>query len=150
MATKQGLANWLSYWQDLYGTGSMTADRGDGTGWIGRKSMSLQRLIGKNGLSRRRSVRFAAALLVGTAMAACAITPAHAQESNASLQGTVKADGGVSQVTVIDVNSGLTRTVTVGPNGTYIFGSLRPGTYRLELTTPGGVRRTDEFTLLVA
>src|SRR3546814_15502462 len=77
------------------------------------------------------------------------VTPAHAQVSNASLRGTVKAEGGVSQVTAINVNTGLTRSVAVSANGSYNIASLPVGTYRLELTTPSGVRRTDEFTLSV-
>src|SRR3546814_11328813 len=77
------------------------------------------------------------------------VTPAHAQVSNASLRGTVKAEGGVSQVTAINVDTGLTRSVAVGANGSYNIASLPVGTYRLELTTPDGVRRTDEFTLTV-
>lgn len=101
---------------------------------------------------RSRARTLAAALAWSSAGAALAIgvaTPAHAQVSNASLRGTVKADGGVSQVTAINVNTGLTRTATVGANGSYNIASLPVGTYRLELTTPGGVRRTDEFTLSV-
>src|SRR3546814_13840478 len=43
----------------------------------------------------------------------------------------------------------LTRSVAVSANGSYNIASLPVGTYRLELTTPDGVRRTDEFTLTV-
>ena len=86
----------------------------------------------------------------GAALAFGMAAPAHAQVSNASLRGTVKADGGVSQVTVINVDTGLTRSVSVGSSGGYNFASLPVGTYRLELTTPKGVRRTDEFTLQVS
>lgn len=84
------------------------------------------------------------------ALAAAAATPAYAQVSGASLRGTVKAEGGVSEVTAVNVNTGLTRTSTVGANGGYSFASLPVGTYRLELTTPQGKRQTDEFTLNVA
>src|SRR3546814_6550329 len=84
-------------------------------------------------------------LSAGAALAMAVVTPAHAQVSNASLRGTVKAEGGVSQVTAINVNTGLTRSVAVGANGSYNIASLPVGTYRLELTTPDGVRRTDEF-----
>lgn len=77
-------------------------------------------------------------------------TPAHAQEVNASLRGKITAEGGASLVTAIDVNSGISRTSTVGADGSYNFPSLRPGTYRLEITTPSGVRRTDDITLQVA
>jgi len=77
--------------------------------------------------------------------------PAHAQEVNSSLRGRITVEGGgVTTVTIIDVNSGITRTTPAGPDGAYNFPSLRPGTYRLEVQTPGGVRRTDEFTLAVA
>src|SRR3546814_11584497 len=100
--------------------------------------------------SRRR---FAAALILGSAGAALAIgiaTPAAAQVSNASLRGTVKAEGGVSQVTAINVNTGFQRSVTVGANGSYNFASLPVGTYRLELPTPNGVRLTAQFPLNVS
>lgn len=102
------------------------------------------------GRSRARSL--AAALAWSSAAAAMAVavaTPAYAQVSNASLRGTVKAEGGVSQVTAINVDTGLTRSVAVGENGSYNIASLPVGTYRLELTTPNGVRRTDEFMLSV-
>jgi outer membrane receptor protein involved in Fe transport len=94
--------------------------------------------------------RLAAALAVGTAgsvMALALAAPAHAQESNASLRGSV---AGATQITAIEVDTGIRRTVAVGSDGSYNFASLRPGTYRLEITTPQGVRQTDEFTLNVA
>lgn len=107
----------------------------------------------RNEVARRSRARSLAAALAWScaagAMAVAVATPAHAQVSNASLRGTVKAEGGVSQVTAINVNTGLTRSVAVGANGSYNIASLPVGTYRLELTTPGGVRRTDEFTLSV-
>ncbi|MGN7932360.1 TonB-dependent receptor [Sphingopyxis sp. 22461] len=101
---------------------------------------------------RSRARTLAAALAWSSAGAALAVgvaTPAYAQVSNASLRGTIKAEGGVSQVTAINVNTGLTRTATVGASGSYNIASLPVGTYRLEITTPGGVRNTDEFTLSV-
>lgn len=101
--------------------------------------------------SRARTL--AAALAWSSAGAALAVgmaAPAQAQVSNASLRGTVTADGGASEVKAINVNTGLTRTSGVSANGSYTFASLPAGTYRLEITTPGGVRNTDEFTLSVA
>jgi outer membrane receptor protein involved in Fe transport len=95
----------------------------------------------------------ASALALGVASFSLTIalaTPAHAQEVNASLRGKVTVEGGASQVTAIEVNTGMVRTSAVAADGTYNFPSLRPGTYRLEVATPGGVRRTDEFTLSVA
>lgn len=95
--------------------------------------------------------RLATALALGVAGGAMSLAlaaPAHAQESNASLSGTIT--GGATQVVAIDVNSGLRRTASVSANGRYNLASLRPGTYRLEITMPSGVRNTDEFTLNVA
>ena len=101
--------------------------------------------------SRARAM--AASLAWGSAVAVLAVgiaTPAHAQIAGSSLRGTVKAEGGVTEVTAINVGTGFRRTVTVGAGGSYNFASLPVGTYRLELTTPNGVRTTDEFTLQVA
>jgi len=108
-----------------------------------------------NSTSRRhanlRNVASALALSVATlSVSAVVATPAHAQESTASLRGRITAEGGVTQVTAVDVNSGIRRSSTVTPDGSYNFPQLRPGTYRLEVTTPGGVRQTEEFTLQVA
>ncbi|MCJ8156436.1 TonB-dependent receptor domain-containing protein [Sphingomonas sp. LaA6.9] len=102
--------------------------------------------------AERRIVRFAAALLIGTAMTSVVAVPAHAQESNASLRGKITADGksGASQVVAIDLDSGYRRTVEVRADGSYNFASLRPGRYKLEITTASGTRTTDEITLLVA
>ena len=103
--------------------------------------------------TRPRSFRaMAAALAVGTAGSALAtgmIAPVHAQETSASLRGTVSGEG-VSQITAIETNTGVRRTAQVRDDGTYVFTALRPGTYRLELTGANGVTSTDEITLLVA
>lgn len=103
------------------------------------------------GRSRMRAAAAALAWSSGTAALTIGVcAPAHAQQVNASLRGTVTAEGGVSQVTAVNVNTGLTRTSATGTDGRYQFASLPPGTYRLEVTTPSGVRRTDEFVLAVA
>ena len=100
---------------------------------------------------RLKEVASAFALgIASLSVSAVVATPAHAQESTASLRGRITVEGGATQVTAIEVDTGITRTSTVGADGSYNFPSLRPGTYRLEVATPGGVRRTDEFTLLVA
>ncbi|RYD63759.1 MAG: carboxypeptidase regulatory-like domain-containing protein, partial [Sphingomonadales bacterium] len=99
------------------------------------------------------SRRLAAALAFGSATSALALAlavPAHAQESTASLRGTITADSQVTQVVAVDASTGTRRTATVSSSGNYAFSGLRPGTYRLELTTANGVRNTDEFTLQVA
>jgi outer membrane receptor protein involved in Fe transport len=106
-----------------------------------------------NGLIRGSRLRAAAAALAwssaGTVLAIGLAVPAQAQVSS-SLRGTVTAEGGVSQVTVVNVDTGFTRTSTPTADGGYQFASLPPGNYRLEVTTPSGVRRTDEFRLAVA
>lgn len=106
-----------------------------------------------NGLIRGSRLRAAAAALAwssaGTVLAIGLAVPAQAQVSS-SLRGKVTAEGGVSQVTVVNVDTGFTRTVTPTGDGNYQFASLPPGNYRLEVTTPNGVRRTDEFNLAVA
>lgn len=109
--------------------------------------------IAKTNLVRRSRLRAAAAALAWTSGAAAlvigAAAPAQAQVSS-SLRGTVTAEGGVSQVTIVNVDTGFTRTSTPTADGGYQFASLPPGNYRLEVTTPNGVRRTDEFNLAVA
>jgi outer membrane receptor protein involved in Fe transport len=114
--------------------------------------VKFQHEISNNSARRSRARAVAAALAwssAGAALAVAVATPAYAQVSNASLRGTVKAEGGVSQVSAINVDTGLTRSVAVGQSGSYNIASLPAGTYRLEITTPGGVRNTDEFTLSV-
>ncbi len=110
-------------------------------------------LSATNGLIRGSRLRAAAAALAwssaGTVLAIGLAVPAQAQVSS-SLRGTITAEGGVSQVTIVNVDTGLTRTVTPSADGGYQFASLPPGNYRLEVTTPNGVRRTDEFNLAVA
>ena len=116
------------------------------------------RVLVKNSINlksvrRPRLKEAASALALGIVTVSLSIgiaTPAHAQESTASLRGKITVEGGASQVTAIDVNSGFTRSATIASDGSYNFPSLRAGTYRLEVTTPGGVRKTDNFTLSVA
>src|SRR5687768_215724 len=97
--------------------------------------------------------RIALALLMASASVTFMADPVHAQESNASLRGVITTGGaasGATQVVAVEVDTGARRTATVQTDGGYNLASLRPGTYRLEITTPSGVRQTDEFTLEVA
>src|SRR3546814_12791027 len=89
---------------------------------------------------------------MGTASAALRATPAEAQVSAASLRGTITDNGEATatSVTIVEIATDYRRTAPVSANGQYNFPSLRPGTYRLEVTTPNGVRNTDAFTLQVA
>lgn len=109
--------------------------------------------IAKTGAVRHSRIRAVAAALAWTsgaaALAVGVAAPAHAQVSS-SLRGKVTAEGGVSQITIVNVDTGFTRTSTPTADGAYQFASLPPGNYRLEVTTPNGVRSTDEFRLAVA
>ena len=107
--------------------------------------------------TRTRSLRsatlrkYAAALAVGTCTGVIAIAAApaaHAQESNASLRGTIT--GGATEITAVRVERDTRRTVSISESGRYNFASLAPGEYRLEVTTANGVLTTDVFELTVA
>jgi outer membrane receptor protein involved in Fe transport len=104
------------------------------------------------GTRRVRTMRLAAALMIGTAASAVAVAPAHAQQSNASLRGTITTDSGVTvtSVTAIEIATNFRRNATIGANGSYNLPSLRAGEYRLEIVTSAGSRTTDAFTLSVA
>lgn len=98
----------------------------------------------------RTTMRLAAALMLGTAASAIAITPAHAQTVDASLRGTIRTDNvAITQVTAVEVNTGYRQNASIAGNS-YNFASLRSGTYRLEITLADGLRQTDQFTLSVA
>ena len=59
----------------------------------------------------------------------------NAQVTTADLVGTIKdTTGGVMPgvtVSVINEATGVSRTITTGDGGTYVFTSLQPGRYRL-------------------
>src|SRR3546814_20022709 len=99
--------------------------------------------------SRGLRLHFAAALLIGTASAALLATPAEAQVSAASLRGTITDNGEATatSVTIVEIATGYRRTAPVSATGQYTFPSLRPGTYRLEVTKLHGVRNTAAITL---
>ncbi len=95
-----------------------------------------------------------AALAAATTLATGAVVApmaAHAQVGQASLRGTITspADNQATQVTAVEVATGIRRTATIAADGTYNFASLRAGTYRLEIQLTNGTRNSDEFTLRV-
>lgn len=102
-------------------------------------------------IAGRNRIRFAAALMIGTAAGAFAVAPASAQQAGAALRGRI-TDGGqvtATQVTAINVDSGFRKVSPVSSAGNYNFAALQSGRYRLEVQTPSGVRNTDVFTLSV-
>ncbi|MEH3041349.1 MAG: TonB-dependent receptor [Sphingomonas paucimobilis] len=101
-----------------------------------------------------RKTMIRAALAAATTLATGAMlapVAAHAQVGQASLRGTITspADNRATQVTAVEVATGIRRTATIGADGTYNFASLRAGTYRLEIQLTNGTRNSDEFTLRV-
>lgn len=73
-------------------------------------------------------------------LGAPAITPAFSQ-GTASLSGTVSdATGAVipgATITLTNEATGATRVATSGPDGTYMFALVQPGTYRVEFKMQG-------------
>lgn len=118
-----------------------------------RGEVRVNNSIGSKSNRHSRLKQVASAFALGVAslsVSTVVATPAHAQEVNASLKGRITVEGGATQVTAIEIDTGLRRTSSIAADGSYNFPSLRPGTYRLEVTTPSGVRSTDNITLAVA
>lgn len=74
-------------------------------------------------------VALAAAVIVATAL------PAHSQQARSGLTGLVLDPGGLAvpgvNVTILNVNTGLSRSTVTSTNGRYIFNGMQPGSYRL-------------------
>lgn len=107
---------------------------------------------GRTAGAARRRIAIATALMLGTALGATMATPVQAQQSQASLRGRVTQAGApveVRSVTATEVSTNYRFNATVNADGSYLFASLRPGTYRLTIETPAGTRNTDNFTLTV-
>lgn len=100
-----------------------------------------------------RRFRLAVTLMLGSACSVGSITQAHAQQSQATLRGDVTEQGQpvqVQSVTATEVSTNYRTNASVNSDGSYLFASLRPGTYRLTIVTAAGTRNTDNFTLTVA
>lgn len=108
-------------------------------------------IIREQRTANRRLLRLAAALMLGTAASAVAVTPAEAQVADASLRGRIALPSGstIREVSATELATGYRRTAEVLRDGTYNFASLRPGTYRLDVQTSVGKKSTDAFTLSV-
>src|SRR5574337_541456 len=79
----------------------------------------------------------AGALIVGM----LSVVPAAAQYTTASLGGTVEDPAGAvvpgAEVTVQNEDTGLSRTVSSQPDGTFLFPALPVGHYKLTVTKSG-------------
>ena len=93
---------------------------------------------------KRVAPRFNRNLLSGALLACLALSApvAMAQSTSATLRGQASAGG---TVTVTNVETGLSRSATVNPNGSYTIPGLPPGTYRVE----GGAGGSRNITLQV-
>src|SRR5229473_3697926 len=85
--------------------------------------------------------------IVGTALVLLlvllAALPGYAQVdyATATLKGTVLDPQGAAvagaTVTVTNLNTGISRTVKTGAEGTFQFSALHPGTYKVQAEAPG-------------
>ncbi|WP_241557183.1 TonB-dependent receptor [Croceibacterium ferulae] len=101
-----------------------------------------------NSFTLRVALASMTALTCGVLIAPSAV----AQVGQASLRGTITApaDNPAVSVAAVEVSSGIRRSISVGPDGSYNFASLGAGTYRLEITLQSGtVSNSDAFTLNV-
>ena len=81
-------------------------------------------------MSSRRSMRKSAlSIAMGLCLTSLALAPAHAQSATGAVAGRANAGETVS---VTNTATGLSRTVTVGKDGTYRIGQLPPGDYTLD------------------
>ncbi|MFT3756050.1 MAG: TonB-dependent receptor [Pseudoxanthomonas sp.] len=95
----------------------------------------------------RNSRRPARKILV-CALAGCLLlgaAPTFAQSTAATLRGSAAAD---ATITATNVNTGLSRSVKAGSNGSYNIGGLPPGTYRIDVQA-GGQSSSQGVTLAV-
>lgn len=96
---------------------------------------------------------FQKTLIASMVVAALSVSSVYAQSATSSLKGDLVLEAGVSsigiEVSIVDINTGLTRSVELKSDGSYNFPSLNPGTYKLELKNRGVTRITEPFTLRV-
>lgn len=78
--------------------------------------------------------RAALCVALGTCLGIMLPTTAMAQNVSGAVAGRATAG---DQITVVNAGTGLTRTVTVGADGSYRLGQLPVGDYRLQLSRDG-------------
>jgi hypothetical protein len=100
-----------------------------------------------------RQVRFLAGLSFLLSLTMLLSMPAKAQFKS-SIEGSVTdASGAVvpeAQVTLTNVDTGVTRTVPTNEEGLYRFPALAPGHYRLTATKKGFAKTSEENIVLLA
>jgi len=89
----------------------------------------------------KANVRLSAVLALASLLGAIHLPGAHAQVSSATVTGIIKdTDGGCipfSQVTAIEVTTGIKIESTANYAGSYTLPSLKPGTYDIVSESPG-------------
>lgn len=88
--------------------------------------------------TRIRTLGAVSALAMATLLASAGA--ASAQSSTSTLRGTVSSSASTSgaTVTATEVSTGFVSRARVAADGGYVLPGLRPGTYRIEVTTAGG------------
>ncbi|MBB5746269.1 TonB-dependent receptor [Brevundimonas variabilis] len=98
--------------------------------------------------TRIRTLGTASALAVAASMMLAG--GAMAQGSTSTLRGAI-TDAGAAEsggtITVTDTATGYVTRSRIGTNGAYTFSGLRPGTYRVDVTTADGQTATDTVTI---
>ena len=89
---------------------------------------------------RRFQIQVYAVLFSLLALVLC-LPPAHAQTSKGILVGVVRDTTGAivpgAEVTIINQETGETRTTTTGDDGSYRVDAISPGTYEVNVTAQG-------------
>ena len=89
----------------------------------------------------RRTLGVVLPLFVVSVLGFVAVSPAYAQVAGATLTGTVTDSSGATlpnaQVTITDVATGVTRTVSSNAAGLYIAPNLLPGSYEVKVVATG-------------
>ena len=99
--------------------------------------------------TRKTALAAVSAIAIGMAFTGVA----EAQTSSSTLRGAVTDSGQPAPgavVVAVDAASGYSARTTVRADGTYVISGLRPGSYRVTVTTPDGESSTDEVIIAVA
>ena len=98
----------------------------------------------------RNKAYFGAASALAVAMSLAAADSAFAQAASATLRGTVYEGAAVEtggNVLATEIATGYVTRGRVSSNGSYVLLGLRPGTYRIEVTSADGQTAQDTVTL---
>ena len=101
-------------------------------------------------MSRLNSRYLGAVSALAVAVSLACVGGASAQVASSTLRGTVydgqQAEAGGS-VSATEVSTGYVTRGRIGPDGNYVLSGLRPGSYRIDVTTADGQTTSDTVTL---